>query len=119
MLRSQDPTDKNGDHSSETAPAPASLIWPEGAGATGVRLQGLRAPTTISLELFWHPQFPLQRVQEDPEPLATTSCPGLPQARHAPTGSALRSVVRARLFSQPGGSGWKQGREGHWQRMLR
>ena len=88
----------------------APLIWSEDA---------LRP--WLSQELAW--TFPgasgfckrPKRPQRPCLPPPTQLC----QTQHAPTGSAHRAVVKTRLFSQPGGRVWRQGREVRWQRMPR
>ena len=88
----------------------APLIWSEDA---------LRP--WLSQELAW--TFPgasgfckrSKRSQRPCLPPPTQLC----QTQHAPTGSAHRAVVKTRLFSQPGGRVWRQGREVRWQRMPR
>lgn len=88
----------------------APLIWSEDA---------LRP--WLSQELAW--TFPgasgfckrSKRPQRPCLPPPTQLC----QTQHAPTGSAHRAVVKTRLFSQPGGRVWRQGREVRWQQMPR
>lgn len=59
---------------------------------------------------FLVPPIPSAQGLGDPRASAHHCWPSSALA-HAPTGSAGRGAVRARLFSQPVGRAWRQGRE--------